>query len=140
LARPYDDGRLIALGYAWEQVASPRRPPERTPSLIGDVLSYEFEVASKQISGEMRLDRPTQALHYALEVADIDPADIIELRLHRGEDERNGPVIELLGSELEGAVPVRNEDFDDLVNGRIYLEIYAQESPREGIRGQIRRP
>lgn len=35
LARPGEDGRLVALGFAWEQQASPRRPPPSTPSLIG---------------------------------------------------------------------------------------------------------
>ena len=35
LARPHEDGRLVALGFAWEQNASPRRPPASTPSLIG---------------------------------------------------------------------------------------------------------
>ena len=35
LARPHEDGRLVALGFAWEQKASPRRPPTTTPSLIG---------------------------------------------------------------------------------------------------------
>ena len=33
LARPFAEGRLIALGYAWEQVATPRRAPSSTPSL-----------------------------------------------------------------------------------------------------------
>ena len=27
LARPFEDDRLVALGYAWEQLAQPRRPP-----------------------------------------------------------------------------------------------------------------
>lgn len=36
LARPHEDGRLVALGFAWEQKASPRRPPATTPSLIGN--------------------------------------------------------------------------------------------------------
>jgi Asp-tRNA(Asn)/Glu-tRNA(Gln) amidotransferase A subunit family amidase len=35
LARSHEDGRLVALGFAWEQKASPRRPPATTPSLIG---------------------------------------------------------------------------------------------------------
>jgi Asp-tRNA(Asn)/Glu-tRNA(Gln) amidotransferase A subunit family amidase len=34
MARPGEDGRLVALGYAWEQAASPRRPPPTTPSLV----------------------------------------------------------------------------------------------------------
>ena len=33
LARPFDEGRLIELGFGWEQVAMPRRPPALTPSL-----------------------------------------------------------------------------------------------------------
>ena len=34
LARPFEDDRLVALGYAWEQFAKPRRPPATTPSLL----------------------------------------------------------------------------------------------------------
>jgi Asp-tRNA(Asn)/Glu-tRNA(Gln) amidotransferase A subunit family amidase len=34
LARPQEDGRLVALGFSWEQNASPRRPPASTPSLV----------------------------------------------------------------------------------------------------------
>jgi len=33
LARPFAEGRLIELGFGWEQVAMPRRPPALTPSL-----------------------------------------------------------------------------------------------------------
>jgi Asp-tRNA(Asn)/Glu-tRNA(Gln) amidotransferase A subunit family amidase len=34
LARPFQEGRLIELGFAWEQAAKPRRPPPLTPSLL----------------------------------------------------------------------------------------------------------
>ena len=139
LARPYDDGRLIALGYAWEQAAHPRKPPERTPSLISDALSYEFDIDSTQIGGELRLDRPTQSLHYALEAKGIDPDEITELRLHRAVNGKNGPVIELLGTDLEGSVPIRNEDFHDLVSGNLYLVVYTRDALQGAMRGQIRR-
>jgi amidase len=140
LARPYADGRLIALGFAWEQVASPRRAPERTPSLISDVLSYQFEIDSTQINGELTLDRPTQTLRFALEVTGADAADVTQLRLHRGGDEENGPVIELLGSDLQGSVRIRNADLADLVSGNLYLVVHTREAPRGAVRGQIRRP
>lgn len=39
LARPFEDGRLIELGFAWEQVARPRRPPGLTPSLVSAGVS-----------------------------------------------------------------------------------------------------
>jgi Asp-tRNA(Asn)/Glu-tRNA(Gln) amidotransferase A subunit family amidase len=34
LARPGEDGRLVALGYAWEQATSPRRAPATMPTLV----------------------------------------------------------------------------------------------------------
>ena len=139
LARPYADSRLIAFGYAWEQVADPRRAPERTPSLISDVLSYEFDIESQQIKGKLRLDRPTQTLHYALDISAVDTANIEELRLHRGGGGRNGPVIELLGSSLEGSVAIRNEDLAALTGGNLYLAVYTQDVASELARGQIRR-
>ena len=139
LARPHADGRLIALGYAWEQIANPRRPPERTPSLMSDVLSYAFETESAQISGQLQLDRPTQTLHYALEVTGTDPADSIELRLHRDGDGNIGPVIALLGGGLQGSVPIRNEDIADLMSGNLYVVGYRRGEPSELARGQIRR-
>jgi Asp-tRNA(Asn)/Glu-tRNA(Gln) amidotransferase A subunit family amidase len=139
LARPFDDGRLVALGYAWEQAAGPRRPPNRTPSLVGDALSYAFGIDSPTITGELRLDRPTQALHYALELRGLDPADIIDIHLHHGGAGENGPVIELLGTELRGSVPIANEYYDDLLRGGLYLVVHATKAPREGIRGQLER-
>ncbi len=136
MARPHADGRLIALGYAWEQLASPRRAPQRTPSLVSDVLSYEFEIASEQIGGELTLDRPTQTLRYVLEVTGVDSADVTALRLHRGNGE-NGPAIELLGAGLEGSVPIRNEDLADLVSGNLYLVVATRDAPRGAARGQV---
>ena len=139
LARPHADGRLIALGYAWEQIANPRRAPERTPSLISDALSYAFEAESAQIGGQLHLDRPTQTLHYALEITGADSAGSIELRLHRGGDGKIGPGIALLGGGLRGSVPIRNEDLADLMRGNLYLVASRRGAPSELARGQIRR-
>ncbi len=66
LARPYEEGRLVALAYAWEQLAKPRQPPARTPSLLSDQLVYPFVLDAKTASGELRFDRPVQTLYYAL--------------------------------------------------------------------------
>ena len=103
------------------------------------MLSVEFEIASTDIRGELTLDRPNQALRYALGVTDVDPAGIIELRLHRSADGNNGPVVALLGRDLQGSVPIRNEDLDDLVSGNLYLVVYTRDAPRGAARGQIQR-
>jgi Asp-tRNA(Asn)/Glu-tRNA(Gln) amidotransferase A subunit family amidase len=139
LARPFADGRLIALAYAWEQLAQPRRSPPRTPSLISDTPGFAFEIRTPSMVGELRLDRPTQALHYDLEISGVSADQILDIKLHRGGDGENGPVIELLGPGLRGSLPLRNEHLDALLNGRLYLVVHTRTAPRGGPRGQIKR-
>lgn len=140
LAKPFEEGRLIALGYAYEQVAKPRRPPSRTPSLVRDVLAYQFELRSPLAKGELRLERPTQTLHYDLQIPNVDEGDILDVKLHRGVADTNGPVIALLGTDRQGSVPIRNSDLDNLLNGKLYLVVYTRDAPFGAIRGQILRP
>ncbi len=140
LAKPFEERRLIALGYAYEQVAQPRHPPPRTPSLLSDVLSYQFELRSPPSKGELRLERPTQTLHYDLQIANVGEGDILDVKLHRGAADTNGPVIALLGKDRQGSVPIRNSDLDDLLKGNLYLVVYTRDAPFGAIRGQILRP
>ena len=140
LARPFEDGRLIALGYAYEQVAAPRRPPSRTPSLVSGVLSHEFEIRSPLVEGLLRLDRPTQLLHYELQISNVEDGDILDVKMHRGAADMNGPVIELLGKDRKGSVAIRNSDLNDLLEGRLYFVVYTRDEPFGVIRGQIQQP
>jgi len=137
LARPFEENRLIALGYAYEQVAKPRRPPSRTPSLVSDVLSYQFEFRSPLARGQLRFDRPTQVLHYELQITDVDDSDILDVKVHRGGPDTNGPIIELLGSDRQGSVLIRNSNVNDLLQGKLYLVIYTSDAPLGAARGQI---
>lgn len=131
LARPFEDGRLVAFGHAWEQLTKPRRAPPRTPSLVTDVLFLEFEVDGPGLTGRLRLDRPTQVLHYVFEAPGLESGDILDIRLHRGA----GPVIELLGRDLQGSVAIRNANLDDLLEGR--LQVVAYTASRTSLRGRI---
>ena len=134
LARPFEDGRLVALGYAWEQLARPRRAPQRTPSLVSEALSYDFEVRAESVRGKLRLERPTQVLHYAFETTGAKSDDVVDIKLHRGE---TGPVIELLGSGLAGAIAIPNDVLDLLLGDELYVVIYSRDEPRG--HGQITR-
>jgi Asp-tRNA(Asn)/Glu-tRNA(Gln) amidotransferase A subunit family amidase len=136
LARPFEDARLIALAYAWEQAAEPRRPPPRTPSLIGDVLTYEFEINAPSMNGKLRLDRPSQVLHYQIEAPDLDGDDVVDIKLHRGS---NGPVVALLGDELAGSAPFPNGELAKLLGDELYLAIYTKRLPKGVVRGRIER-
>lgn len=134
LARPFEDGRLVALAYAWEQLVQPRRSPPRTPSLVSDTPELSFVASGEGIRGELRLDRPAQVLHYALEATGLDAEDITDVKLHRGE---SGPVIALLGNGLQGTYAIPNADLEDLVGNRLRIVIYTA-SQRER-RGRILR-
>jgi Asp-tRNA(Asn)/Glu-tRNA(Gln) amidotransferase A subunit family amidase len=137
LARPFEDGRLIALGYAYEQFSAPRRPPSRTPSLVSDVLSYQFDIRSSLATGRAHLDRPTQVLRYELHIPNVEDGDIVDAKMHRGAADSVGPVIELLGKDLKGAVAIRNSDLNDLLEGKLYIAVYTRNAPHGVIRGQI---
>lgn len=139
LAYPFSEGRLIALAYAWEQLARPRRAPGRTPSLVSDVLSYRFAVQSPLARGKLHLDRPSQTLQYDLRFKGVRNRDILDIKLHHGAPGTHGPVIELLGKKRKGSVPISNSDLIDLVEGNLYLVVYTRNNPRGEIRGQIQR-
>jgi amidase len=136
LARPFEDGSLISLGYAWEQLAKPRRAPQRTPSLLSDRLTWSFAIDAESMKGELRLDRPTQTLHYDLEFTGTVADDVVDIRLHRG---ANGPVVEVLGSNLTGSVPLPNDELGSLLSDEFYLIIYTQRMPQGAVRGRIER-
>jgi amidase len=136
LARPFEDGSLISLGYAWEQLAKPRRAPQRTPSLLSDTLTWSFAIDAESMKGELRLDRPTQTLHYDLEFTGTVADDVVDIRLHRG---ANGPVVEVLGSNLTGSVPLPNDELGSLLSDEFYLIIYTRRMPQGAVRGRIER-
>jgi hypothetical protein len=139
LAGPFAEGRLLALAYAWEQAAQPRRPPPRTPSLISGDMSVNFELDMERASGRLRLDRPTQTLHYALRFRGLRDRDIVDIKLHRGAPGANGPVIELLGRDRKGSVAIKNSHLAGLLDGRLYVVVSTSDKPRGALRGQIRR-
>lgn len=134
-ARPFDDGRLVAFAYAWERVAAPRRAPLRTPSLLGDTLSWRFVIDAPSITGRLRLERPTQTLHYDVEVTGLDEDDIVSVTLHRAAAGTYGPVIMRLDEGLQGAIPIGNAHVDDLVSGNLRIVVHTR--GRKEVRGQI---
>jgi Asp-tRNA(Asn)/Glu-tRNA(Gln) amidotransferase A subunit family amidase len=136
LARPFEDGRLISLGYAWEQHAAPRRAPQRTPSLLSDTLTWSFTIDADSMQGELRLDRPTQVLHYKLEPRGLDADGITDIRLHRS---TNGPVIALLGSDLAGSIAIPNSELEQLADSKLAVVIYSKSAPQGFVRGRIER-
>ena len=137
VARPFEESRLISIGFAYERIADTRRPPQRTPSLVSDALVYEFDFESSNARGDLTFDRPTQTLHYDFRLAGIADSEILAVNLHRGGSDTNSPVIDLLGTGRSGSVAVRNEDLDDLLANGLYIAVYTRDEPIGAARAQI---
>ena len=134
LGKPFGEGELIAMAFAYEQKTSPRRPPSRTPSLVSDSLSQEFRVAHDSIRGRLRLDRTTQTLHYELILTDVLDSELIDIKLARS---ARGPVIALLGSDRAGSTPIANEDLSALVEGNAQLWLFTASEPAGAAKATI---
>lgn len=137
LAKPFEDDKLVAIAFAYEKIAMPRKAPSRTPSLVSDTLFADFSVQSQQISGDLRLDKATQTLYYELELQGLDIEDIRTVALHRGEEYTNGPVLDLLGSALNGSVAIRNADLANLLDEGLYIAVYSHDGREASGRGQV---
>jgi len=126
LGKPFGEGELIAMAFAYEQMASPRRPPSRTPSLVSDSLSTDFRVTHDKIRGRLRLDRPTQTLHYELILTDVLDSELVDIKLARS---ARGPVVALLGSDRSGSTPIDNDDLSALIEGHAQLWLFTTSEP-----------
>ena len=134
LGKPFGEGELIAMAFAYEQMASPRRPPSRTPSLVSDSLSSQFRVAHDKIRGRLRLDRPTQTLHYELILTEVLDNELIDIKLARSE---RGPVVALLGANRSGSTPIDNEDLSELIEGNAQLWLFTTSEPAGAAKATI---
>jgi hypothetical protein len=129
LGKEFEEGKLIAMAYAYEQAARPRRPPSRTPSLAnGGGLSRAFTIEG-DLEGNALLDVPTQTLRYELQWPGLLEEEILDLKLHREVNGSGGPVVALLGKGRRGEVAIRNEDLAALLDGKVYFTLYTREQP-----------
>ena len=76
-------------------------------------------------------------MHYDIRTPGIRDQDIVDLKLHRGAANSNGPVIELLGRQRKGGVLINNAYLDDLLDGRLYLVVYTRDKPRGAVHARL---
>jgi amidase len=137
LGKAFEEGKLIAMAYAYEQAVRPRKPPSRTPSLVSGELTRTFTIAG-ELQGYAVLDVPSQSLRYDLQWRGLMDDEILDIKLHREEkDSSTGPVVALLGKSRRGEIAVRNEDLDALREERLYFMLYTREAPLGAARARI---
>jgi Asp-tRNA(Asn)/Glu-tRNA(Gln) amidotransferase A subunit family amidase len=136
LGKAFEEGKLIAMAYAYEQSVKPRKPPARTPSLVSGELTREFAIEG-ELRGLAVLDVPSQSLRYDLQWRDLLDEEIVDIKLHKEEKEDAGPVVALLGKNRRGEIAIRNEDLAALLEEKLYLTVYTREAPLGALRARI---
>jgi Asp-tRNA(Asn)/Glu-tRNA(Gln) amidotransferase A subunit family amidase len=137
LGREFEEGKLIAMAYAYEQAAKPRKAPPRTPSLVNGTLTRDFLITG-DFEGHALFDVPTQTLRYELPFFGTLEEDVIDVKLHKETKDSTGPVVALLGKGRRGEVGVRNEDLDALLAGKLYFAVYTRGRPLGAFRASVR--
>jgi amidase len=151
LGRPLTDARLVAIGYAWERLASPRRPPLFTPQLH-DVTAPEpaiFKVVLKKDSMQATVrfifDAATGKLDYDVAVTGINASDLLAVSLHQPPVGKvNGPVILRLAApgqlKKQSSAVLLPLSRLALHNGLLYVSVITRQDPLGTVRGNVPAP
>jgi amidase len=151
LGAPLTDGRLVALGYAWEQLASPRQPPHFTPPLVEKAapprIPIRVVVAENSVKAEMdfTFDVATGRLDYTVAIAGVPQDEMLAVSLHQPVDGgTDGPVIAALASpgtlQHVGLVTLPVSARASLRQGRLYVSLLIRQHPRGALRGNLTPP
>jgi Asp-tRNA(Asn)/Glu-tRNA(Gln) amidotransferase A subunit family amidase len=150
LGRPFDDVRLVAMAYAYEQAVHPRRSPPAAPPLVNGkapaLVTFEVRIPlGREETGALRgrfvFDPVLRTLAFDLEVSGVPGEEIYAVTLHRREGESPGPAFhQLMGpGQLRevGLVALGNRGEEDLAAGRVTLVAYTASHPQGQARAAI---
>jgi Asp-tRNA(Asn)/Glu-tRNA(Gln) amidotransferase A subunit family amidase len=143
LGRPFDDVRLVAMAYAYEQAVHPRRSPPAAPPLVDGKapapMTFEVRIPlgpeeTGTLTGRFVFDPVLRTLAFDLEVSGAPVEEIYAVTLHRSKGESPGPAFHrLMGpgkSREAGLVALGNLGGEDLLAGRVTLVAYTASHPR----------
>jgi hypothetical protein len=139
LGRPFDDARLVGLGYAFEQAAGLRRPPASTPSLrsVGSAARGNSEVRASnggvEVSGRFDYDPSTSSLSFSAEVVGAEATDVHAVILRHADGEGRWSVAAQLSGpgvlSSSGQIVLSGAMRAQLEAGRLYLELVTRGQP-----------
>lgn len=152
MGKPFDEPRLLALGYGFEQSARTRRAPWSTPALVGRKPPAPIEfvstipvksssTAGSSLTVRFAFDPVLSELRYKAVTAGVRPEDILGAWIQRGASgERGAAVLQMLGHRephRSGTITLTPTERARLLEGRLYLALYTRNSPRGEDRVQI---
>jgi amidase len=151
LGAPLNDGRLVALGYAWERLASPRQPPHFTPPLVLSAapprVPIRVVIADGSVMAEIdfTFDIATGRLDYTVAMTGVPQDDMLAVSLHQPVDgSTDGPVIAALAPpgtlRRVGQVTLPVSARESLHHGQLYVSLLIRQHPRGALRGNLTPP
>jgi Asp-tRNA(Asn)/Glu-tRNA(Gln) amidotransferase A subunit family amidase len=136
LGGAWEEAKLLKYAYASEQASKPRKAPFSTPPLVNGAapapMSADVTIGAAVI--KFSYDVTTGALRYDAATAKMAPTDrVLALTLQRSEDNKPGPIVahlfapnQIIGS---GTLTMRGRNREDLVAGKLYVQLYTKQAP-----------
>jgi Asp-tRNA(Asn)/Glu-tRNA(Gln) amidotransferase A subunit family amidase len=160
LGRPFDDQRLVAMAYAFEQSSNLRRIPPTTPPLVDaeapELVTFEVLLEGEGVSGartgdegvsgvaRFTLDRTSNEFSYSISIQGIDAREVHSMLLQEFGGETFGRVLVPLSGpergEAEGAVRLSAAHRAALESGRLVLRVFTRDQPLGALQGALRLP
>ncbi|PYR02754.1 MAG: glutamyl-tRNA amidotransferase, partial [Acidobacteria bacterium] len=141
LGAPLSDAKLLAFGYAWEQLASPRQPPLYTPPLeeraAPHPVAIKVAIVADPVKAEMdfNFDRVTGRLSYTVAITGLPADEMLAVSLHQPVDGgTDGPVIAALAPPGRlthaGHIALPVSARASLHQGQLYVSLLTKQNPR----------
>jgi hypothetical protein len=152
LGRPFDEGTLLSLAYAYEQSAHPRQPPFSTPPLGADgrapapaTFTVRVPVPNEEpqaaLTVEFTFDVTRGELAYRASLRGVPTDRIFGAWIQRGGAGEKGAAMYpvLMRGERQGSATIvlPSTEHARLKEGRFYLAVYTRGSPLGAARGQL---
>jgi len=147
LGRPFDDARLVGIGFAFERAAGLRRPPAITPALPtgGAPAATSVEVRASSgaaaVTARFEYDPRTGRLGFRTEVDGVAADDVHAVVLRREDDEgRRSVAAHLSGPgalSSTGSLRLSATARALLEAGELHLELVTRGQPVATARGRV---
>ena len=136
LGGAWEEARLLKYAYAWEQASKLRKPPFSTPPLVNGKgpapMTADLSIGLATL--KLIYDKTTGGLQYTATTANMAPTDrVLALALQRSDGDKPGPVVAhlLAPNQISGSgtIVLKGRNREDLVDGKLFAQLYTRQQP-----------
>jgi Asp-tRNA(Asn)/Glu-tRNA(Gln) amidotransferase A subunit family amidase len=151
LGRTFDDARLVALAYAFEQGTDHRRPPPSTPPLADGIaptaLSFNVHATGESATearGRFTFDPVRGTLAYEVTVTGVDAAEVHAVALRSTDEQGQWMVVRRISgpgvTTPQGTIRLTPANRSRLERGELYLDVFTRGHPFGAARASLELP